>query len=106
MKARQQKWTDEETALARKLLKERAPDSEYPRQLGRTRICARARIERLDYMAAFGSRRSDDRPSEPVPMEVWVERSKRIAAPRSLTASLLGDPPSGYSALDRKQVSA
>lgn len=36
------------------------------------------------------------------PAEVLAERDARALAPRSLSALLLGDPPRGYSALDRR----
>lgn len=42
------------------------------------------------------------RPSE----EILAERDRRVATPRTIGAWLLGDPPPGYSALDRKQVQA
>jgi hypothetical protein len=38
-----------------------------------------------------------------IPEDVWAERNARITAPRTVSASLLGDPPPGYSALDRKR---
>jgi hypothetical protein len=105
MKARQKSWTEEETGVARRLLKDQAPDSEYERLLGRTKACARARIERLDRLSAPGPRRPEPKMFS-VPVDVWIERSRRLAAPRSLTASIMGDPAPGYSALDRKRAHA
>lgn len=35
-------------------------------------------------------------------VEVLRERDIRLAQPRSLTASIMGDPPPGYSALDKR----
>lgn len=37
-----------------------------------------------------------------VPAEALVDRNARAAAPRSLTAFVFGDPPPGWSALDRR----
>lgn len=37
-----------------------------------------------------------------VPQDVLFERDRAILAPRSLTATLLGDPPAGRSALDKR----
>lgn len=37
-----------------------------------------------------------------MPRSVLDERDRRLNAPRSLSASILGDPPDGYSALDRR----
>lgn len=38
-----------------------------------------------------------------IPNDVWAERNARLTAPRTVSASILGDPPPGYSALDRKR---
>lgn len=38
-----------------------------------------------------------------IPADVLDDRECRMSAPRTITASVLGDPPPGYSALDRKQ---
>jgi hypothetical protein len=38
-----------------------------------------------------------------IPSDVLDDRERRMLAPRSITAFVLGDPPPGYSALDRKQ---
>jgi hypothetical protein len=38
-----------------------------------------------------------------VPDDVLIERNARYSAPRTISASLLGDPPAGFSALDRKR---
>jgi hypothetical protein len=37
-----------------------------------------------------------------VPDEVMAERESRLSAPRSLTALICGDPPVGFSALERR----
>lgn len=38
-----------------------------------------------------------------VPEDVLAERNLRISAPRTVSAFVLGDPPAGFSALDRKR---
>lgn len=38
-----------------------------------------------------------------VPEEVTADRDRRLAIRRDLTAEFFGDPPRGYSALDRRQ---
>ena len=38
--------------------------------------------------------------------DILAERDRYLSAPRTLTQSLLGDPPPGYSALDRKRQEA
>jgi hypothetical protein len=49
--------------------------------------------------AAIGGR-------EPVPANVLAEQTRRIAAwsQRTLTAAAMGDPPPGFSALDRRAI--
>jgi hypothetical protein len=37
-----------------------------------------------------------------IPDVVFEERNERLSAPRSLTGFICGDPPAGYSALDRR----
>jgi hypothetical protein len=37
-----------------------------------------------------------------VPADCWIDCDRRMNAPRTLTALLCGDPPPGYSALDRR----
>ena len=105
MRTRQKNWTEEETRIARRLMQENAPEEEYRRLLGRSKVCARARLERVDYFSAGGSRRSEPE-ALTVPTSVWIERATRLGAPRSLTASIFGDPAPGFSALDRKRASA
>ncbi len=35
---------------------------------------------------------------------ILLDRERRMLAPRTLTGMILGDPPQGYSALDRKRA--
>lgn len=41
-----------------------------------------------------------------IPEDVLMERDVRLAAPRTITAHFMGDPPIGYSALDKREVRA
>ena len=38
-----------------------------------------------------------------IPDDVFIERDRRLGAPRTIGSLILGDPPPGYSALDRKR---
>jgi hypothetical protein len=91
------RWTPDEIVLARKLLKENAPKSAFPEQLNRTRQACLDKVTRMD-----GNK--DLRPSTAlvVPAEVIEDRVKRLMAPRSLTALLMGDPAPHQSALSRR----
>lgn len=119
MVLRSSNWTPEETELARKLLAEGAPEREFERQIGRTKEAAKTRIQTLNYRARraeadrfrtlSGSRckKSEYRRVEAeaaIPPEVIADSVRRSDAPRSLTAMLCGDPPPGYSALDRRRA--
>lgn len=54
-------------------------------------------------MTIYGFDADDDRPSGRPTAEMLADRDKRYyATPRSLTSWVMGDPPPGYSALDRK----
>ncbi|MDE5451306.1 hypothetical protein GWE18_00245 [Bradyrhizobium sp. CSA112] len=69
------------------------------RQARRDRINAR-RNESGEY-------RSTPRPDKPTithraPPEALAERAMRLSAPQTLTGAFCGDPPIGFSALDRK----
>ncbi len=41
-------------------------------------------------------------PRMSVPDDVMEDRERRLSVPRSVTSTLCGDPPAGYSALDRR----
>lgn len=57
-----------------------------------------AAVRAQDGSVMFPNGRAQD-----VPNSVLIEREKRAAAPRDLTASVFGDPPPGFSALDMKR---
>jgi hypothetical protein len=46
------------------------------------------------------------RPHVPPPQEVLIDRDRRLLAPRTLTAIMMGDPAPGQSALDRMKAAA
>ena len=45
-------------------------------------------------------------PVRVIPVEVFIDRAERESAPRSLTNCICGDPPPGWSALDRRTQGA
>ena len=96
-------WSDEETELARRLLAEKASDSEFMRRLGRAKISARERLYRVDFprgdWTSLGLPR-DGRVE--VPSHVTADAVRRGSAPRTLTAWLCNDPAPGQSALDKR----
>lgn len=100
------KWTEAATEQARKMIRERAPASDFVEIFGTTRKAAMARIRHVDH---FQDRKTRDKglimPRAPeIPEEVIVERVKRATAARTLTGFVFGDPPLGFSALDKREA--
>lgn len=92
-------WKPEEVILARRLLDEGAPESAFKAQLNRTRQACFNKVTRTD-------RGSIIVPAVTIPPEVLEDRVRRLTAPRSITALLMGDPCPGKSALDRRGAQA
>jgi len=117
------KWTDEEVEQLKSLLETNLTDSEIADRLGRTLKAVRMK---LDYIRRTPIQRDMDRKrcrtyyrrlrpikahihdnaqvieSSRPDEETLAERDRRYATPfRDLTGLLLGDPPVGYSAMDR-----
>ena len=99
-------WTNEEIALARRMLAEKRPDSEFRERLGKSKSAASARIFRANHHEAIADWTTLRLPREPrieVPPEVRADADRRAGAPRSLTAWQFGDPAPGCSALDKRR---
>ena len=114
---RGQQWAHEDVAIAARIYAERFADGLHAR--GKvTAVCREiaAALGRNDnqvqyrlstYGASFASQnRKHDIRRMTAPNSVLVERDRRREAEyrRDLTATLLGDPPPGYSARDRSRV--
>lgn len=112
-------WTPEEDEQLRALRAQRRKYEEIAPLMQRTPISVRARWEFLSASPEARAARRDRqrrrgrRVAQPQinrsegearpPEEVYAERAARFAAGwRSLTARLMGDPPIGRSALDRR----
>lgn len=116
-------WSDAEKATALRMKADGAKPVEIAAALGRTEKSVRAKIytmqmnqaQRLRDNATRNARRYDSdqgRRAAGIGIAVSMapdidaidERNRRIAAPhRDLTALLCGDPPLGFSALDRAE---
>lgn len=103
MKQVRERWTDEETERARKLMDQGANDATLRRELGRSICAVQERLHRVD-TAILDARR--DGACKKVPAEVIAAATKRAMAPRTVTGFVLGDPPIGYSALDMRRADA
>lgn len=98
-------WTEQQTKIAEQLMRIHAHDREFRRLIGKSKKCASDRLNRV----RFG--RNGKRMKMPtagrvdhIPDSVLEERNKRLMAryEMDLTAITFGDPPVGYSALERR----
>lgn len=96
---RQPRWTEDQIATARRLLEAGAKDDECMAAVGRNRRACYVKIDRLRYNSTVRCA-----PRVDAPAEIFIEASWRFRTPRSITAWLCGDPPPGYSALDRRRA--
>jgi hypothetical protein len=121
---RYRKWTDEETGQLLELMKthgrnfkvighllKRSPQScEHrwrltlltPEQVQER--TALDRIRQAAMRAKYMARQGQVPEKVEVPDDVLAERNIRLSAPRTTSAIVLGDPPIGFSALDRKRA--
>lgn len=113
-------YTVEEDAIAQSLMLRGASNEECLRVMGRNRNSVRKRVRFLNDPEHREIRRRYDRDRKiksraqlasvarqvPKGCEALFDHAfARAAAPRTLTATLLGDPPPGFSALDRRNAS-
>ena len=109
-------WTPEDETLARELLAQRAPNAVFREKLGRSKNAANSHfyyksgarpyrdVRRKRELLGDGevggtSVVASFRPSD----ELLAEAKQRADAPRTITMLLCGDPPVGFSALDKRQ---
>jgi hypothetical protein len=120
-------WTEEETSTLRQMKADGYTNTQIGFHLGKLRanvadrwrwlnMTAEAREQKQRASNEARRQRNTERGHAPsirirytvaapeAPPDILVEREKRQAAPRTLTAILFGDPPTGFSALDRKSV--
>lgn len=112
------RWTKDEEMKAREMLKNLAAESEFMRAFGRTRAAAIHHINYVDKPIVREKNRIRSntfrldknttkgravKPMRVVPEEVIADAVRRNSAERTITQAAMGDPPNGYSALDRKQ---
>jgi hypothetical protein len=96
-------WSAKETELARRMIAEKAPDSEFRRRLGRAKFCAYQRLYRVDFPSNdWGSLGLPMDGRVEVPDRVRADAIRRTSAPRTLTAWICRDPAPGQSALDKR----
>lgn len=111
-------WTDEETELARAHYTRAISPADFFRLVGRTKDAAGRRLEYIDrpevrekHLRKMQMYRDAAKASGVMnvaarkvdaPPELIEEAARRAKAPRSITASIMGDPPPGFSALDRR----
>lgn len=97
------KWTHDETDLARQMIERGDDEDAFLTQFGKSKKSAIARVDRVKDRPK--TRACPNIPTSgrvDVPDHVQIEATQRASAPRSLTAILCGDPPVGYTQLDRR----
>jgi hypothetical protein len=123
------RWSDEETQRLRELMKTHGRDFKaIGKLMGRSHQSCEHRWRWINMPAdqlarrnaAEAKRKRELRAANPVdenpckydfvvrktmsiPDDVFTERDRRLGAPRTIGSLILGDPPPGYSALDRKR---
>jgi hypothetical protein len=97
-------WTPERVASLRRLMAERARPNEIASALGVTEAQVSTKIALLRHI----ERTAAGNTARATPQSVIDEREARAEAAwrRNQTQEFFGDPPPGYSALDRKRSSA
>lgn len=95
------RWTAEEEARLSELLRQRVKPKDIAAIMGKT---ARAVYNKTQYMRepTLSIKVESALRHEPSP-DLLEDRDRRMTARRSLTAYVLGDPPIGWSALDKRQ---
>ncbi len=100
MRPKQPRWTAEEFAVARSLVESKATNEECIQALGRSlKACSeKVRLGFAPEKVYFKT------PAQAkIPEGVRAEAAKRSSArPRDLAGMIFGDPPQGYSALERR----
>lgn len=125
MIVRGRKWTQEEHEKLVKLKQQSLSFAEIATALNRTRKAVEWRWQVINFSAETRERyrknrqenaaryRRKPRKTNPLrfvpetmiaPDIVLIERDMRLKAPQTITGYLFGDPPRGYSALDRREV--
>lgn len=119
-----ERWTDAETAKARQLIAEDIGEREFFQIMKRSKATAKLRLKYLDD-PAFRLRALDNARQNrkdyrrrvasscithnratvhaDAPEDVRRAAAMRLTAARSITAWVFGDPPPGFSALDRRE---
>jgi hypothetical protein len=106
-------WTPEEDEIGRRLLEDHASEAEFLEQLGRTQEVVRKHFYYVEHRATVFRRRSEITVRRGLTRQVTIasapsiamiddDGQRPLAAPRSLTSEMFGDPPPGRSALDKK----
>lgn len=100
-------WTPETLAMGRSLIDRHATEEEFRAATGHSRLSFHSRVQTDKKRREREQRASVDphqRLVRPLaaPSEAVEDAHRRMAAPRSITAFVFGDPPPGYSALDKR----
>jgi hypothetical protein len=94
-------WSPEEEATLKALLEERRSPRQISHHMGKDIKVIYSKIQQLRQP---GREIHIERlPRVRVPEHQLIDRDRRLAVERDITAEFFGDPPRGWSALDKKQ---
>jgi hypothetical protein len=94
-------WSSDDTEIARQMVLNKEPSEAFLAKLGRSETAARERVKRANERVNV-ERRATAEGFAKAPPQLVEDAIRRARAPRSLTAIVCGDPPHGFSALDRR----
>lgn len=106
------RWSQEELTLALQMLERGDDGAAFLKTFGRTKKAAEHRRDRVRNGCPAPKSNNGPRARSMcltngtrviVSDSALKDATRRAVAPRSLTAAIFGDPPEGYSALDRRR---
>lgn len=98
------KWTPDQIAIARELHAACATEAQCMARLGRSKAACNTKIYNIRSVERVAARVANGQPplQATIPDEVIADAIRRARAPRTITSWICGDPPPGYSALERR----
>lgn len=109
-------WSPDDVAVLRQCKADNISNESIAERLGRTQNAVRAYWSYLNLTearasaarrrreaSAMGAIAAEPRRDPRVPDDVWAEREARMSAPITISGFVLGDPPRGFSSLERRR---
>lgn len=99
--SRAKRWSSEDEKILMGLLAQNKTNKQISEAMGRSRKEVYSKVE---YITRMGKKKVHTvlTPRVSVPDHVLADADRRANAPRTISAFVLGDPPMGFSALDKR----